>query len=257
MSIFFNNSSINDWNYGDDNIKKVYHHNSVCYQKISKQAQKIPDGYTEVEYIENTASVQNVQSTSFLSIAFADSVTNNASAYTYTVTFESTEYPKTYNCLLGNSYIKLQPLGGNYNRIGAKFVKYEGDTANGGVVVGKKYEIKIYWNEGESYPKIEVKDITADTTTTTTLNVSKSLTNDSNKIGLFNLYNVNDTGAYTSKAKIYEVKIEDRQGNLVAHGIPCVRTSDNKCGFYNLARDEFEYDESNLLTLVAGLEVQN
>ena len=35
MSIFFNNSSINDWNYGDDNIKKVYHHNSVCYLRIS------------------------------------------------------------------------------------------------------------------------------------------------------------------------------------------------------------------------------
>lgn len=34
--IKYNLININDWNYGDDNIKKVYHHNSVCYQKISK-----------------------------------------------------------------------------------------------------------------------------------------------------------------------------------------------------------------------------
>lgn len=33
--IKYNLNNINDWNYGDDNIKKVYHHNSVCYQKIS------------------------------------------------------------------------------------------------------------------------------------------------------------------------------------------------------------------------------
>lgn len=32
--IKYNLNNINDWNYGDDNIKKVYHHNSVCYQKI-------------------------------------------------------------------------------------------------------------------------------------------------------------------------------------------------------------------------------
>lgn len=35
MSIFFNNSSINDWNFGDDNIIKVYRNNAVCYYKIT------------------------------------------------------------------------------------------------------------------------------------------------------------------------------------------------------------------------------
>ena len=32
--IKYNLNNINDWDYGDDNIKKVYYHNSVCYQKI-------------------------------------------------------------------------------------------------------------------------------------------------------------------------------------------------------------------------------
>ena len=34
--IKYNLNNIKDWNYGDDNIKKVYYHNSICYQKISK-----------------------------------------------------------------------------------------------------------------------------------------------------------------------------------------------------------------------------
>ena len=32
--IKYNNSNINDWNYGDDNIVKVYRNNAVCYYKI-------------------------------------------------------------------------------------------------------------------------------------------------------------------------------------------------------------------------------
>ena len=35
MSIFFNNSRINDWNFGDDNIIKVYRNNAVCYYKVT------------------------------------------------------------------------------------------------------------------------------------------------------------------------------------------------------------------------------
>ena len=35
MAIFFNESKINDWNYGSDNIVKVYRNNAVCYYKIT------------------------------------------------------------------------------------------------------------------------------------------------------------------------------------------------------------------------------
>ena len=33
--IKYNNSTINDWNFGDDNIIKVYKHGAVCYYKIT------------------------------------------------------------------------------------------------------------------------------------------------------------------------------------------------------------------------------
>lgn len=33
--IKYNNSNINDWNFGDDNIAKVYYNGNMCYQKVS------------------------------------------------------------------------------------------------------------------------------------------------------------------------------------------------------------------------------
>ena len=33
--IKYNNNTINDWNFGDDNIIKVYRNNAVCYYKIT------------------------------------------------------------------------------------------------------------------------------------------------------------------------------------------------------------------------------
>ena len=41
--IKYNNSNINDWNFGDDNIIKVYRNNAVCYYKIDTSS---PSGQT-------------------------------------------------------------------------------------------------------------------------------------------------------------------------------------------------------------------
>lgn len=52
--IKYNNNTINDWDYGTSNIKKVYRNESVVYQKISSgdtPTPPSPSGYTEVEYI--------------------------------------------------------------------------------------------------------------------------------------------------------------------------------------------------------------
>ena len=54
--IKYNNSNINDWNFGSDNIAKAYYNGDVCYQKIESGSTPptpvIPSGYTEVEYIQ-------------------------------------------------------------------------------------------------------------------------------------------------------------------------------------------------------------
>lgn len=348
--IKYNNNTISDWYFADDNIIKVYHNNAVCYYKVvaGETAQtpcyavvdditqyqdtefenvfnkadnkwyklnnlneyeeygvyasgrtecsgespsadcvttyegkltidgdyeyqysgnswnnvgeisgssRLPQGYTEVEYIQNTAAVANVQNTTFLSLAFADSVIGDASGYTYTIVFEPTDMTNTYGNLFGNSYIQNQIIGSSYKRLAVNFANKEKNTANNSLAVGIKTEAKTYWNDGESYPKIDLTNVTASTTTTTTLTGSRAMTNNATKLGLFNFYYTNDSGAKTALAKIYEAKVEDRQGNLLAHAVPCIRESDNKCGFYNLVRNEFEYDESGDLTLTAGSAV--
>lgn len=53
MSIFFNNSSINNWFYASDNIIKVYKNNAVCYNKINTSSPTPPTPtYEWVSYSE-------------------------------------------------------------------------------------------------------------------------------------------------------------------------------------------------------------
>lgn len=42
MSIFFNNSSINDWDFGNSNIVKVYRNGAMVYYKISGESPTPP-----------------------------------------------------------------------------------------------------------------------------------------------------------------------------------------------------------------------
>ena len=50
--IKYNNSTINDWNFDDSNIKKVYYNNDVCYQKITNETPPLQYD-AEIEYLEN------------------------------------------------------------------------------------------------------------------------------------------------------------------------------------------------------------
>ena len=55
-----NLNNINDWNYGNDNIKKVYYHNSICYEKISKGETPTPPIDYSTEYFSVVAQTDNV-----------------------------------------------------------------------------------------------------------------------------------------------------------------------------------------------------
>lgn len=51
--IKYNNSNINDWNFGDDNITKVYYNEAVCYYKINTSSPTPPTPtYQWVSYSE-------------------------------------------------------------------------------------------------------------------------------------------------------------------------------------------------------------
>lgn len=68
--IKYNLNSINDWNYGDDNIKKVYHHNSVCYQKIYGGSTPTPsfNGKWIATYVGGVTASAECDSTSAITL---------------------------------------------------------------------------------------------------------------------------------------------------------------------------------------------
>ena len=217
---------------------------------------RLPSGYQEVEYIQNTASGSNSSSTSRLAIKFEDSITNNESAYTYEITCLIGTNNSAYWDFCGNPYVQIQKTDSGY---GNKFEPRAWGKNFSGAPAGQfynniKYKLRIY--QGTSYPMLEVTNITAETTNAYSMTSTRSgMKNNSVKFGLFNFYNESDGGAHLAPGKIYSLKIYDQNNTLIADAVPCVRTSDNKCGFYNLARNEFEYDASGNLTLTAGPNV--
>lgn len=242
----------------DSTINKLYYGGDLVYQYISTTpSSRLPDGYTEVEYIENTASGSNSSSTSRLAIKFEDSITNNESAYTYEITcLIDTGNISAYWDFCGNPYVQIQKTDSGY---GNMFEPRAWGKHFTGALAGQfynniKYKLRIY--QGTSYPMLEVTNITAETTNAYSMtNTRRGMKNNSVKFGLFNFYNESDGGAHLAPGKIYSLKIYDQNNTLIADAVPCVRTSDNKCGFYNLARNEFEYDASGNLTLTAGPNV--
>lgn len=60
--IKYNNSTINDWNFDDSNIKKVYYNNDVCYQKITNETPTPPPTPIDYgnEYLTFVAQTDNV-----------------------------------------------------------------------------------------------------------------------------------------------------------------------------------------------------
>lgn len=51
--IKYNNSNINDWDYGTSNIAKVYHNNAVCYQKIAASGGGDTPSLPDVPFVLN------------------------------------------------------------------------------------------------------------------------------------------------------------------------------------------------------------
>ena len=56
--IYYNNKEINDWNFGDDNIAKVYKHGVVCHYKIEPPAHDYSQDYFTVVSQSAGTSVQ-------------------------------------------------------------------------------------------------------------------------------------------------------------------------------------------------------
>ena len=217
--------------------KYVYQNGEWVYN-----SSRLPEGYTEVEYIQNTNRISNTQSTTRFNVQG-----DNTSGNTYTLVYElpSDAYTASYyGWLFGNNAVCYQKLdnGWGTQKVSPKYFGREGGQSASGAV-GTKVELVM------SKDNFKITDVQAGTTQTVSYPSTRSYTN-SNRFGIFCLYNKNDT--YCAVGKIYEFKIEDVNGTVLNDYIPAVRDSDGKPGVYDIVGDAFYFDESGTLTIVAG-----
>lgn len=237
-------------------INKAYQNGNVVYQRYGRSAARLPEGYTELEYVENRVSVQNVSRTDFFYVQYDDTANSNASAYTYNVILELKVNYSAYWNALGNTYLQIQRADGGYhNKFDPRAFGKTSFTPEIEFKSNIKYDLTIYQGASDIYPTFVLTDVSAGTTSTHSIINDRPMSNTYPRLGIFNFYATSDGGANVALGKIYSVTVTDRNGNVKCEAVPCRREVDGKIGMYNLARNEFTYDASGLMNIVGGPEV--
>ena len=238
--IKYNNSNINDWNFGDDNIIKTYYNGSVCYQKLisggTPPTPVLPSGYTQVEYVENTG-------TTYINTGFKPN--------------QNTKIILTTQCVTSTSGGRHIGAGG-YDGVNAIQYDYENGATGtlhiswGGYAgwatysdcVGDYNKHTYEWDGNTFYRDKGTQDEFSATTSYTTYQCTDDL-------AIFTRFQNGAGGGSTEafKGKVFDFKLYD-DGTLVRDLIPCYRNSDNKAGMYDIVNDVFYYPPSG--DLVAG-----
>ena len=279
--IKYNSNTINDWNFGDDNIIKVYRDGVVVYYKVitsgstpeykvcyavvddisqyseteyedvfdkatekwyklnnineyeqygvyasgrtscSGGASRLPQGYTEVEYIQNTG-------TSYINTNYYPNQDTRILAEMQVVTFNS------YGRLLGaGNHNTANTISCDYVDSGNIFeISWGGYTGWTQYSVVSNYDKHTYdWNKNYFY----IDGTLLDSKTYNTFTCSY-------KLGIFNVLEsgnvpTSNAGRYFY-GKLYSFKIYDN-GTLVRDFVPAMRDSDNKYGLYDIVNDVF------------------
>lgn len=172
---------------------------------------RLPAGYQEVEYIENTS--YSVLDTGILpdkkKFIIDMQYTSNASRQLMGIGGSSSEY-------FGNNYGTWEKIGNSDN-------------------VGTLERVVIHYDVGQ---------IAAQRTTTWiqgSINRYYGYANnwDADVAKTFKIFVLSTTGDWYSKAKLYKLTVIDAAGNIVNQLIPCIRLSDNKPGMYDIVNNNF------------------
>lgn len=215
--IKYDNSTINDWNFDNSNIAKVYY----GVTNLSR----LPNGYTEVEYVENTGN-----STVNLGIQLMKNANDTFEVVydnemTYTVGGENLQTFIT--CAK-----EISPYPGWYERF----------DNSGNVVIGGNLGTATL-NTGRTLVSGDVYNVTISSFT-------NSNTTHDYPLNLFSSLDSTKTPFRFCKGKLYNMTVT-YNGNLVRNLVPCTN-SNNVAGLYDLVNDVFYSSESGYATLVAG-----
>lgn len=202
---------------------------------------RVPIGYTEVEYIQNTG-------TSYINTNFKPN--------------QDTRIVCTMQCVTSSQYGRYFGAGG-YNTANAMQFDYESGAQgtlhiSWGHIAGwtiysscvGDYNVHTYdWNKNYFYrDKGETNQFSASTTYTAFQCVAN--------LGIFCHINDNGTAASSQNecmaGKMYSFQIYDN-GTLVRDFVPCKRDSDSKYGVYDVVNNTF-YSSANSTALSGGSE---
>lgn len=279
--IKYNNNTINDWNFGDDNIVKVYRNGAVVFYKFDSEqggykvcyavvedisqyseteftdvynladekwyklnnlnqyeeygvygnsissggTSRLPDGYTEVEYIENTQNGKACIDTNY-------------------IPNQDTRILCSYQSTYNSQYGRIWGSGTN-TKTNAIMINYEG---------GVTYQLRVKWAKGSNWTTTSVygdynvhtydfnkNNLYFDGTLVST--TSYTTFQSSDNIALFAYIN-NGTPPFSSQyqefawGKMFYCKIYDND-ILVRDFVPCIRDNDSVAGMYDLVNNVF------------------
>ena len=251
--INYNSNTIKDWNYGSDNIAKVYRDGDVVYQKVIDNTTPpspsgLPSGYTEVEYVQNISGNTTPTSTTKNNLAFIDTnfiPTEKTRTVVDLQIIQASKNPRYFGSGKWNSlgYIVSQEwtVGEERARIYCKFGNSSGWIQTDYVPTLDRHTFDLN-NNG----KLVIDNVDITTLPTTSFTCTSS-------IGLFTATRTNDTYVdlgETVFAKLYSAKIYE-DGILVRDFVPCTRDSDGVAGVYDIVNNQF-YGSANSKPLVAG-----
>lgn len=235
--IKYNLNNINDWDFNESDITKVYRNNAVVYQKLTTggtpPSSGLPSGYTEVEYVENTG-------TSYINTNFVPN--------------QDTRILCTMQCVTStNSTLHLG--AGGWDKTTGMWLTYErgitgtlhiswGNSTTWAIYnnVHGDYDVHTYdWNKNQFY-----RDETLIGSVTYTQFTC------SDNLGIFaTIQNGASPTDVIFKGKLYSFKIYDND-TLVRDFIPCTRDSDSTAGVYDIVNDAFYSSARSGVELVAG-----
>lgn len=232
--------------YNNKSVKKLYNGTDLV-TKMNKTVggSRLPDGYTEVTYIRQSADVRQSRTN-----AWTVPITNMVSGDSLTVVFwmdSSQRNVSRYISIFGSDEVFAirQDSGYGYCLNTGYFDKRNYQRGN----YTMEYDTKLSFNYKPSL--LTVTNVSTGVQTLVNLNQSGGF-NPSLNFGVFGFW-YGGTGEYLMKGNIFEILVEGSDNSVKYHYVPCKRNSDNKVGLYDIVNNVFSSPSG--FTITAGQEV--
>ena len=236
------------------NLKDVYkiYKNGSVVNKINAEVDttptsRLPEGYTEVEYIRQSSSTIRHNSSNKWTVPINNMVSGDSFTIIFSMDSTGQNGVSRYISIFGSDEVFAirQDSGYGYN-LNTKYFT-NANTARGNYTM--EYDTKLSFNYKPSL--ITVTNVTTGVQTLVNLSQSSGY-NPSGELGVYG-YWYGGTGEYLMKGNVYEIKIEGTDETIKYNYIPCKRDSDNKVGLYDIVNNVFASPSG--FTITAGQEV--